>query len=403
MNRQTAGKSILIIIEALILCVVLILGILSGLSALGNGAQTDTNNPQISVGDDSEAEDSGNDGVIEYVEVRLSFSEDIEAKIAAMTTEEKVAQLFVISPEKLTGVDPVTMAGNGTRTALWKYPVGGIVYSGKNFMGSEQTKQLLSNAQGYSMERIGLPLLTAVEEEGGIDHSPLASANLYTITSSSGELGNYGDTEMVSSVVASRMAYLTEDGFNMVLGPMANLAQGEDAAWDERTYGRDGAIAAEFIAAYVSSTNAHNVASVLRYFPKAGDASELTREELSVFQAGIDAGAKMIMVSNGKAESLTGDAALPCTLAAGTVTKLRGGMGFEGVLITASMSEERITSGYASGDAAVKAIVAGMDMIYEPADFAEAYDAVVAAVNDGTISQMRLENAVGRVLKMKME
>ena len=77
-------------------------------------------------------------------------------------------------------------------------------------------------------------------------------------------------------------------------------------------------------------------------------------------------------------------------------------MGYKGVLMTDSLSDERITNSYSSGDAAVKAIQAGMDLLNNPADFNEAYTSVLNAVNDGTISSDRLDNAVGRILSNKI-
>ena len=406
MNRQNIGKGILIIIEALLLCAVLVLGILTMM--VGEVSDiTDNKKPQWNSGtsNNSEADTSEEEQTNTYTEVRLTFSAEVEEKLSSMTMEEKVAQLFLISPESLTGVDRVTISGNGTKTALQQYPVAGLIYDADNFMGEEQTKLLISNAQGYCQERIGLPLFMAVEEEGG-NKSPLAIQNLYEVTQSPGELSVFADAGMVTSEVGARMEYLTKNGFNMVLGPMANLATGSDPYVDDRTYGKDGTIAATLIAADVTATNVSDVAGVLRYFPRVEDESDfdkVTEAQISVFQSAIDAGAKVIMVSHGKAASVSGDETLPCSLAAGTVATIRGKMGYEGMLMTAPMNDETITSVYGSGDAAVKAIVAGMDMIYEPASFVEAYDAVIEAVNNGTISQMRLENAVGKVLEMKMK
>ncbi len=408
MNKQNIGKSILIVIEALILCVVLVLGILTMTMEGANQLISNNRPSQGIIGKETESEKdtSGTEETIEYTEVRLTFSEEVESKLSSMTTEEKVAQLFLVTAESLTGVDVVTISGNGTKTALNQYPVGGLVYDGDNFMGPEQVQLLTGNAQDYSMERIGLPLFIAVEEEGGVNYSPLATTNLYDITLSPGELATMGDATLVTDAVNSRMDYLTLNGFNMVFGPMANLAAGADLNLEGRTYGSDAATASVLLAADVAASNAKDMLGVLRYFPRYGDAgdfSEITEDELNVFRAGIEAGAKVIMVSNGKAASITGEDGLPCSLAAGTVSKLRGEMGYEGVLITAPQNEEKITSGYSVGDAAVKAIVAGMDMIYEPANFTESYGAVLEAVNNGTISQMRLENAVGRILEMKID
>lgn len=96
------------------------------------------------------------------------FSAEVEAMLSAMSLEEKIAQLFLVTPEVLTGNDRVTIAGNGTRNALTEYPVGGIIYSRNNFMGQTQLRELLTGAQSISKEVTGRALFegTLVENAG---------------------------------------------------------------------------------------------------------------------------------------------------------------------------------------------------------------------------------------------
>ncbi len=90
------------------------------------------------------------------------FSEEIEALLAEMTTEQKVAQLFFVSPEALTGKNRVTIAGEGTRSALADYPVGGFLYARTNYRSQEQMMELLNGAQTMSYEQSGRYLFTGV-------------------------------------------------------------------------------------------------------------------------------------------------------------------------------------------------------------------------------------------------
>lgn len=83
------------------------------------------------------------------------FPEHIESALEEMSIEEKVAQLFIVSPETLTGADRVTIAGNSTRSALDAYPVGGIVYARSNYLGQIQMRDLLRGAQDMSYEQNG--------------------------------------------------------------------------------------------------------------------------------------------------------------------------------------------------------------------------------------------------------
>ena len=408
MNRQNLGKHILIMIEVAALCVILIMSAMALTTTKPKPPVAMPSGTENTIGDyvvETELKFPGEEAILAYKEERLTFSEGVETKIAAMTTEEKVAQLFIITAEALTGVEQVTMSGSATQTALNKYPVGGIVYDTPNFTGEDQIKLLTGKIQDYSQERIGLPIFLAVGEEGGVDRSPVAKVNGYTITMSPGKLGSLGETELVTEAVNTRMGYLKENGFNMIFGAMGNLANGANASTDDRTYGRDWLIASEMMGADIAAVNNNGMTGILRYFPSLTDSRKYTEDishELAIFQTGIDAGAKVIMVSNVKAEYMTGDRYLPCSLSKDVVATLRGGMGYEGILITASLTDSKITSLVSAEEAAVRAIEAGMDMIFEPADFEEAYEGVLKAVNDGTISQTRLENAVGRILELKM-
>ncbi len=89
-----------------------------------------------------------------------------------MTLEEKAAQLFLVTPEALTHNDSVEVAGEGRKNAINTYPIGGMVYSSLNFQDKEQTQELLSGVQQFSIERIGLPLFLAVEEAGEMNFLP---------------------------------------------------------------------------------------------------------------------------------------------------------------------------------------------------------------------------------------
>lgn len=106
----------------------------------------------------------------------------------------------------------------------------------------------------------------------------------------------------------------------------------------------------------------------------------------------------MVMVSNVTAE---GD--VPCSLSSAMITDvLRGELGFQGIVVTEDMDQKAITDHYSSGDAAVMALQAGADMILKPADFAEAYAAVLAAVADGTLTEERIDESLARIYTIKM-
>lgn len=90
-----------------------------------------------------------------------------EDVLANMTLEEKVAQMFFITPEALTGADLVTEAGSWTETAFSEYPVGGLIYFEENMESREQLSAMLMRMQNISEEQIGIPVFLAADEEGG--------------------------------------------------------------------------------------------------------------------------------------------------------------------------------------------------------------------------------------------
>jgi hypothetical protein len=129
---------------------------------------------------------------------------------------------------------------------------------------------------------------------------------------------------------------------------------------------------------------------------------ELMAEELVPFQSAIDGGVNFVMVGHISAPNVTGDNA-PATLSKVMITDvLRGQMGYNGIVITDAMNMEAITGFYNSDKAAVLAVTAGADMILMPADYNTAYTGILNAVNDGTITEERINESVTRIVKAKL-
>lgn len=84
-----------------------------------------------------------------------------EAIIQNLPLEDKVAGLFITTPESITGVSAAVQAGDGTKDALSKYPVGGIVYAAKNIQSADQLKQMIDNTKLYT----SYPLFIAMTEK----------------------------------------------------------------------------------------------------------------------------------------------------------------------------------------------------------------------------------------------
>ncbi len=341
------------------------------------------------------------------------LDEYVDAGIAVMPLEDKVAGLFVVTPEAITGVGTAVQAGDGTRQALEQYAVGGLIYFKKNIESEEQLREMLQNTASYAR----YPLFFAVDEEGG-SVARLAEAGVGPAVDTARAIGETADPQNAYQAGVTIGAALSGLGFNLDLAPVADLASVEGSVMEERAYGADAQTASPFVASMVQGLKEQNVAACLKHFPGNGattqdahtgqavstrTAEEFKSQELAVFQAGIDAGADMVMVSHMIATGLTGeDDRTPCSLSKKIVTELlRGEMGYNGVVITDSLDMAAITDYYSADEAAVEALLAGCDMLLMPEDFEAAYNGVLQAVKDGRIDEKRIDDCLRRIYRIK--
>ena len=169
MKPEKGAARLLVLTEAVILTAAVVFG---GVRKLRASTTEETNPPartetQEIIADETEEETELPEEEVTETPEETGFAPEVTEKVAAMTLEEKVAQMFLTSPESLTQSEQVSIAGQGTRNAMDTYPVGGIVYSDINFQGREQVGNLIFNALGISEERIGLPLFVAATTDGG--------------------------------------------------------------------------------------------------------------------------------------------------------------------------------------------------------------------------------------------
>ena len=335
----------------------------------------------------------------------------INAMIDAMPLEDKVSGLFFVTPESITNVSAAVKAGDGTREALSRFAVGGIVYDKKNIKDAEQFREMLGNTELYSK----YPIFLGVEEEGG-KVSPLAAAGLLDKQPSAADIGAGGDPAAAYQAGIGLGTGLASYGLNVDPAPVADLAGVEGSVMAARAYGSDAAAVTDCVNNMVSGLQEQGVTACIKHFPCGGStaadtheglavsdrtAEELRSQELAVYQSAIDSGVQIVMVGHTAVPALTGDNT-PASLSSVIVTDLlRGEMGYRGVVITDAMDMKAISEYYSSGQAAVLALKAGCDMILMPENFEEAHAAVMAAIQDGTISEERINDALRRIYRIK--
>ena len=350
-------------------------------------------------------------------EPELTASEQAQIILAQMTLYEKVCQLFIVTPEQLTGFDgTVTQAGETTRAALESTPVGGIIYFAANIQTRSQCSTMLANSQSYA--KYGLFL--AVDEEGGtVARVGSNSAMGTTSFPSMSVIGDTGDPLAAYNVGYTIGTELTELGFNLDFAPVADVnTNPENTVIGDRAFSSDAETAAEMVAACVSGFRESGMLCTLKHFPGHGDTStdshtgttysyqtleELMSCELLPFQAGIEAGADFVMMGHITLSNVSDDG-LPASLSYDIITGLlRETLGYDGIVITDAMNMAAITDNWSSGNAAVKAIQAGADMILMPYSLSGALEGVLEAVESGNLTEERIDESVLRILTVKLE
>ena len=331
--------------------------------------------------------------VQEYTEDEL-MDEVLGSILSEMTLEDKVAGLFLVTPEQLTGVDTAVKAGSGTQDALSKYAVGGIVYAPKNIKSTEQIQEMLSKTAEVSK----YPIFTILSEQS-------ATADSVKSTLGTGPDADIVDAQTAMDAGNKAGSELFKNGFNFAITPDMEISE-------EGQFGADIETIRELTSSYAIGLQDAGVTSCGYLFPLKGDTasamatSEATREDLvineyEVFKNAIDSGIGAMMVSNISLPELTGDNTPACLSEKIVEDELRGALGFEGIVITAPLNEKAVTEYYTSKDAAIAAVKAGADMIYIPENFEEAFAGLLAEVQDGNISEERINESLRRIYSIK--
>ncbi|OUP08909.1 glycoside hydrolase family 3 protein [Collinsella sp. An2] len=340
--------------------------------------------------------------------------------LSTMTLEQKVAQLFIVTPESLTGVERATIAGGLTEAALAELPVGGFCYFSKNLTGAQQVRDLLSGTRELCCAAGAhiAPFLT-VDEEGGTLVARVANSGLFNVPTfpNMAQIGATGDTSKAAEVGEAIGTYLADIGFNLDFAPSADvLTNPQNTVIGPRSFGSDPALVASMVEAEVAAMLATGTLPCVKHFPGHGDTAgdshtgaavstrsreEIDSCELEPFRAAIAAGCPLVMVGHIETPGYAADG-LPASLSPIMMNDvLRGSLGFEGVIVSDSFAMGAITQRYAPAEAAVRFFQAGGDVLLMPQDLRVSYNGVLAAVNDGTLSQQDIDEKVLRVLRLK--
>jgi beta-N-acetylhexosaminidase len=346
----------------------------------------------------------------------------VEETLAAMPLEAKVGQLFMVYVHGDTAdtdqADAVASnrerlgADNGA-AFVEAYRPGGIIYfDWANGLGDPVQVARLSN--GLQEAAGAVPLLIAADQEYG---SVVRIGEPATQFPGAMPLGATRDPEAARRAAEVAGTELRAMGLNQNFAPDADVnVDPANPVIGVRSFGSDPALVAEFAAAQVDGYQTGGVAVSAKHFPGHGDTGtdshvglpvithtveEWERIDAPPFTAAIEAGTDMVMSAHLQFPALD-DSLVPATLSAPILTGLlRDRLGFAGVIVTDSLEMQGVRTEYGDDRVPVLALLAGADLLLMPPDFPTAYEAVLAAVAAGELTEERIDESVRRLLELK--
>ena len=249
-----------------------------------------------------------------------------------------------------------------------------------------------------------------------IGNNPNFNVEKFESMDSIGKTGKPGNAYYCGYTIGT---YLKRYGFDIDFAPVADVnTNPENIVIGKRAFSDDPAVAAPMVTNYLQGLKDAGITGCIKHFPGHGDTKadthygyaqslktwdEMMNCEMITFKAGIKWGCQLIMTAHIGTPNVTGTE-LPATMSSLILQdKLRGVLGYENIIITDAMEMGAITQQYTCAEATVGCFLAGADIVLGPQNFIEAFEAMVKAVENGTITKERLDQSVRRVLKLKIE
>ncbi|WP_235791800.1 glycoside hydrolase family 3 protein [Virgibacillus salidurans] len=352
----------------------------------------------------------------------------IESKIGQMTLEEKIGQLFVIHAYGETPTDPnyeETNLGNNRggknfKEIIENYHIGGVIYFNWSHnigtpLDGPQVNALSNGLQEIAMDQpTSIPLFISTDQEGGTVQRVTEPGTVFPGNMAIGATRSEDYARDSAQILGKELNSL---GINMNFAPTVDVnINPENPVIGVRSFGEDPDLVSDLGVAQIMGYKNENIMSSVKHFPGHGDTDvdshyglpiidhdieTLHEVDLKPFKAAIDAGVESIMTAHIVVPALD-DSGLPATLSKPIITDLlRGELGYDGLVITDSLDmsganvvpPERVS---------VESFKAGVDVLLNPPDVEMAFNSMLEAVENGEISEARLDESVFRILQAKM-
>ncbi|WP_373163606.1 glycoside hydrolase family 3 N-terminal domain-containing protein [Agathobaculum sp. Marseille-P7918] len=320
----------------------------------------------------------------------------------SLTLEQQVAQLFFA---RCPDVQAAELAA--------QYDIGGYILFGRDF--ENQTPDSLRETIASYQQAAATPMLIGVDEEGGtvvrVSAYPAFRAGRFQ---SPQALFAEGGLERIQSDTKEKDTLLASLGINVNLAPVCDVSTSPSDFINARAFGQDAQATSDYVRTVVEQMKTDSMGMVLKHFPGYGSnvdthtgiaqdnrpLEQFRSSDFLPFTAGIEAGAQAILVCHNIVSCM--DGTLPASLSPAVHQVLREELGFDGVVMTDDLVMQAITDYTGDADAAVLAVQAGNDMLIS-SDFVTQYNAVLTAVQNGTISETAIRDSAVRVLRWKIE
>lgn len=335
----------------------------------------------------------------------LTIDEKVDKTVASMSQTEKLGQMVMIGIQG-------TKVDDDSLYMLNQYHMGGVILFDRNMENPEQVKQLTSDLQAQSNEKV--PLFIGIDEEGG---DVVRMAEKLTPPPSQKEIGATGDIEQAKTWAIKTAKSLKDIGINVNFAPVADVGSN-----DKRSYSTDTNTVIDFVRAATKGYQQENIIYSLKHFPGIGkgkvdshiDSSSidvakevLMTEDILPFKTIIDENEPndyFILVSHLKYPAL--DEEYPASLSSKIMTDLlRNELGYKGIIITDDMEMGAVANHNDFRSIGVNTVKAGADIVlvcHEYEHQQEVYLGLLDAVNSGEISQERIDESVKRIIKVKL-
>lgn len=318
-------------------------------------------------------------------------------KLQTLSLEEKLGQLLLVRYKEDVALKD-----------LKTYHFGGFVFFEKDFKNktSDSVKEMINTLQ----KNASIPLLTAVDEEGGKIVRVSSNPNLVSEPfKSSKELYKEGGFPKITEDTKEKSSILNKLGLNLNLAPVVDVSTNPSDYMYERSFGQDTTLTSTYAKTVIEASKGTGVSYTLKHFPGYGNNPDthtgnvadnrslesILANDIPPFDAGIHAGAEAVLVSHNTVTSI--DNVNPASLSPSVHNILRNRLDFSGIIIT-----DDLDMGATSNlqNATVKALLSGNDLIITT-DYEQSFSELKAALNDGTISEDLVNRVALRVLAWK--